>query len=488
MKDSVKFTEFLPDQPVVGNNGCTDSKNVLPHGRGYRSMPSLLTYSGALTARCQGAISAQASDSVVHDYCGDATNLYELSDTTWTDISGATYGTASDVNWSWVVFGDFAIASNWTNNIQYIDMATGSAFADLTTTLRCKYLASAKNFVVAGYTYDSSDGTIPHRIRWSALNDASDWTASQTTQSDWQDLPSENGPVSGIVGGDTITVLQDRAVTIGRYVGTPSIWSFSQVSTNLGCSVPGSIIAAGDDVYFLGADDFYVVKGGKPQPIGAQKIDSWFYKRYNDSFPERVTSSIDPAHHMVAWSFPSKNSSTGTPDTILFYHWLLNQWAYAEMDHEMIYFSLSKGYTLEGLDALSSSIDDLTVSLDSRAYVGGNLLLSAFTAAHELAFFTGDALEATIDYGAFQPIPGSTSLIKRARPVVEGSSAVITVQHGKLDTQTETTTWSDAVSPTSTGNCGIRKKARYHQLRMNITGGFNFAQGFDVEFEKRGHR
>jgi hypothetical protein len=489
MMKAMEFGEWLPDQPPVGNPGVIIAKNVIPFAKGYKQLSDISAYSGAITARCQGAISAQDADGVVADFCGDLSKLYKLTDVTWGDVSGATYTTSTDERWKFLQFGQNVLATNWTDNIQTYDMSVGGTFGDLNASApRCKYLASARNFVFAGYTYDASDGNMPSRIRWSALNDATSWAASVTTQADWQDLPDENGPVTGVTGGEFITVFQERAVTRGDYVGVPAIWSFSEISTNLGCSVPGSIIKQGATTYFLSSEDFYSTTASGIKPLGAQRVAKWFYQNYNQTYPHRVTAAVDPINSLVIWSFPSNESASGTPDTLIIYNWVLDRWTYASVSHDLIYRSLSKGYTLEGLDAISSNLDTLPLSLDSRAYSGGQVLLSAFTTDFKLAFFTGSALAAQIDTGDFSPQAGRQALVQRVRPVVEGSTAVVTVQHAGRDIATETVTFGSAISPTATGNTPIRQKARYHRIRVNVTGGFDFIQGIEVEAKVLGTR
>ena len=75
----IPFGEYLPDLPALGNPGATVAKNVIPHLAGYKPLSSLVTFSGALTARCQGAFSAIDTAGVTNVYAGDATSLYRLT-------------------------------------------------------------------------------------------------------------------------------------------------------------------------------------------------------------------------------------------------------------------------------------------------------------------------------------------------------------------------------------------------------------------------
>lgn len=489
MIETMKFGEWLPDQSELGSMGITKALNVIPHANGYQQLGSMATFSNALGARCQGAISVQHTDADVIDFAGDATKLYKLGGATWSNVSGATYTTSATDKWSLLQFGSHVIASNGTDVMQTYQLGVSSTFGVLGgTPPKAKYLASSRNFVFAGYTTVGST-TVPHRIQWSGLNDASDWSASQTTQSDSQELPSENGPITGVVGGDGLTIFQARAITRCTYVGTPNIWSFDEVSSGLGCPVPGSIVHHNENIYFISSEDFYIHSNGQTKPIGAQKVAQTFYADLNIDFLDRVSSSVDPVRHLVVWSYPSVASQDGTPDKMIMYDWVLNRWTEAEVDHDIVYKKIGESLTLDNLDGLSSSIDDLGISLDSRLFKGnGTLLLGTFSTDFKLSFLAGEALDATIETASFQLKQGRRSLVKRARPIVEGGSATVTLQHASKDQLSETEIFGVAKTPSKTGNVGIRNRARYHKLRLNISGGFSHVLGIDVDYSISGTR
>ncbi len=109
----IPFGEYLPDLPALGNPGATVAKNVIPHLAGYKPLSSLVTFSDALTARCQGAFSAIDSAGVTNVYSGDATSLYRLTDVTWTDASqSGGYNISSDQAWNFVRWNNDVFATN----------------------------------------------------------------------------------------------------------------------------------------------------------------------------------------------------------------------------------------------------------------------------------------------------------------------------------------------------------------------------------------
>ena len=147
----IPFGEYLPDLPALGNPGATVAKNVIPHLAGYKPLSSLVTFSGALTARCQGAFSAIDTAGVTNVYAGDATSLYRLTDVTWTDASqSGAYTVSSDQAWNFVRWNNDVLAANVTDPVQKITMG-GTTFGDLfTSTLKPKarHMAVVRDFLV----------------------------------------------------------------------------------------------------------------------------------------------------------------------------------------------------------------------------------------------------------------------------------------------------------------------------------------------------
>ena len=129
--------------------------------------------------------------------------------------------------WAFTQFGANIIATNGADNIQKFEEGVDSAFSDLVT-LKAKYLAVIRDFVVSGYTTESST-VYNQRVKWSGLNDSSTWTPSQTTQSGFQDIVGTHGSVQAIVGGESFgIVFMERAIFRMDYVGTPLIFQFSE--------------------------------------------------------------------------------------------------------------------------------------------------------------------------------------------------------------------------------------------------------------------
>ncbi len=157
--------------------------------------------------------------------------------------------------------------------------------------------------------------------------------------------------------------------------------------------------------------------GQRSIPIGAEKVDTFFFDDLSPNFINRLSCAIDPVNQVVLWSYVSRESISGEPDKIIMYNYAVNRWSLAEIGHEFIGTIVSPNFTLEALDNISSSLDALGTSLDSRFFRGGQ---SAFAASSnsKIASFTGDALSATLETGEFEPANLRKSLVKSVTPYV----------------------------------------------------------------------
>ena len=107
---------------------------------------------------------------------------------------------------------------------------------------------------------------------------------------------------------------------------------------------------------------------------------------------------------------------------------------------------------------------------------------------HKLAYFTGTGLTATLETAEFQPMAGRRSFVNLVRPIFEGSGSTVTIQLTGRNVGTGSVSFSSAVSLNASGNAPVRQDARYHRARINISGGFDHAQGIDVTWKARGKR
>ena len=491
----IPFATWLPDIGSFQSNAAMDAKNVIPHPSGYEPIQGFNAVTSALTARAQGAASFKGQTSgTIYNFAGDATKLYKMASTglTWSDVSrtvGGAYATATDGFWGFPQFGDLVMGYNGVDATQSFTLGSSTNFA---AAAGSPPIASYGG-VVRGFAILARVSTQQNRIHWSAIEDATDWVASATTLSDSQDFP-EGGPITGFVGGEFGIVFQEKAIQRMSFEGPPTVFRFDKLANNIGCPMGGTIAAHENLIFFRAEEGFHMLRGGSEiVPIGQDKIDDWFETNFNASYDYRCTAVVDPVRHLYILSFPSSAAASGTPDTLLIYNWMLGRWSYAKVTLEMLYTSMIQAsYTIDGMDSVSSTIDGLLYPVDSRFWSGsGQLYLSGFDTSHKQGFLSGTTLEATIETGDEQPVPGRKALMRQVRPMIEGSSLTPTISVGYRDRLDATISYTNPVAANSNGICPVRANGRYLRAKMVIpaSSSWNFARGIeDLKFSPMGGR
>jgi len=451
--------------------------NVVPGPAGYHPFPGLTTFSSALDARAQGAFAVVGPDGTVSSFAGTQGKLYRLNSASWSQINSG-FATPADGQWSFTQYGDLVVVTNYTDAPQKFDLnMPGGTFSALGgSPPKARYIGVVREQLVLAHLVGQ-----PQRVQWSGLDDAEDWSTSSVTQADFNDLVGDHGHVTGLVGGDYGVVFCERAVFRMDYIGAPVIYQFTRVEQGRGCAVPSSIAPLGRMIFYLADDGFYRFDGIQSTPIGKHKVDRTFLEDLDDTYSFRISAAIDPVNGLVMWAYPGVGNSGGNPNRILIHSWITGRWSRAEVDLELLSRDLSKGYTLDALDSVASSLDALPFPLDSRAYAGGKILLAAFDPTHKLGYFTGANLAASIETSEAAISPGARAFVSAVRPLVDSDQVSVSVV-GR-DRQADVATYGPLSALNASGVCPVRNAARYHRARVTISAGSAWTQAQGIEFE-----
>ena len=483
----ISFGEWLPDRPEKGLQGCVTALNVIPAEVSYLPFPSLVQFSTSLGSRCKGMILATDSANNNYNYAGDASALYTLTNQSFsisTRLVGGAYTIATDDFWEFVNWGSTVIGVNGlTDPLQQISLGAAN-FADLSVGVKAKHIAVMRDFVVLGNVSDSATNVT--RIRWSAINNPASFTANAATLADFQDLPTEGGEIQKVLGGDYGVVLQRRSIWRMLFVGSPLVFQFDKIHSSIGLYAPQAAVRYQSQTFFLAEDGFYSFNGAELTPIGNGKVDNFFFTDLNTSNFQRINSLIDPVNKLVIWAYPSNSSIGGNPDKLIVYNWLFAKWALVEgVNIQFFTQSITTGYTLDGLDAVSTNLDTgILWSLDSVQWTGGQIIMSAFNATNQLSRFNGSAMAATIESGEFKIFEDNRAMITQVRPDIVGLSASATISIINRNNLTESASVGGAAAyPNATGFVSFRVDSRYFRVRLNTAANVEFTHIVGVEIE-----
>lgn len=475
----IPFGEWLPDQPGL-SGALTEARNVVPQSIGYGPLPlpvKIATNAGEILYTLHTATESNG-DSVL--FAAGLANVYSISPIgNSTNVSGTTYSTPIGDRIRFAQFGSNAIFTNNADKLQYFDVNTSTAFADLAADAPvAKYITVVRDFVVVANTLES--GTrYPTRVRWSGINDETEWTYSQTTQADYQDIP-DGGNIVAIRGGEFGLVLMDKAIYRMSYIGTPFIFQFDNISRGTGCYNENSVAQYQGITFFLSDDGFYMCDGQQVQPIGSEKVDRYFFDTLELSEIGTMSVSVDSVRKLVVWNYPT----SGNLRKLLIYNFKTGRWSNADAVVDYVSDASTGDITLEDLDSISGSLDALTQSLDSSAFIGGQHFLGGVK-GQDVYAFTGLPRQGVIETGDIDI--GATSVVTLARPQVDRGSASVSISsRQRLDTVLN---FSDAVPASAENRVSLRSSGRYHRLRVNPTGdNWTNAVAVDIELTPQGGR
>jgi len=454
----IALGEWMPDQSGI-SGALTDAKNVVSQAIGYGPFPSAVAFSGTAAEDLVSLYAAKNPDSTTQLFTSGASKIYTVDGVgALTQVkTGMTTGISDKVRFT--QFGKTVITTNNADKLQAWTLGTSTSFANLSATAPiAKYITVVRDFVVCANTFETTQQQ--YRVRWSAINDETDWTENVNTQSDYQDIP-DGGQIVGIRGGEFGLVFLERAISRMTYVGTPFIFQFDNISRNKGCMVAGSIAQYQGITFFLSDDGFYMCDGQQVVSIGSEKVDRFFIDDASESDYGTMSSAVDPVRKLVIWNYVATDGIR----KLMIYNFATKKWTYADAGTDYLSEASTTSVTLEQLDSINASIDGLTTSLDSRLYVGGKYFLGG-TLGAKVYTYTGASLSGQIATGDIDL--GGPSIVTLARPQVDNGSATIAVASRKL--LSEQVSYGTATAADTENRVSLRSAGRYHRLQLVPTG------------------
>ena len=480
----LQWGEWLPDTSDYEGTQAHNILNVLPRGDGYGPFPDYASLTQSLPGPCRGAFYALKSDGSVVIFAATSTKLYQLNSTTfgWTDVSlsaGSYSALTATAQWQFAQTGDLVFATQANVSLQVFKLSTSSAFElALGSPPPAAYISVVGRFLVLSGLLSN-----PYRIQWSGLNNFNTSTSwdNSTLNSSFQDFP-DGGIVRGIGGGEFGTIFQYLAIRSMSFIpGSSIIFQIERITQDMGLYAPYSIIRGGSTIYFYSNKGFYKVDPGQaPVQIGREKVDRSFLLDLDRSNLQLFMGAADPRSSRVFWAYKSVAGNAGLYDKIIGYDPALDRFFQVSMSGEYLLGISQPGITLEGLDTISSSLDAMTVSLDSYASII-QPQISQFNSTHNLGFFTGSNLEATIE-SAEQGTSGSMIYINGFRPITDAATVFGSVSWREAQNATPTQ-GSEIAMMARTGMCNMRREARYMRFKQRIPKGttWSFSVGIETD-------
>ena len=494
--------EWAPDLPSstgTENNNLADAKIVFPNNVGYSPFPSTVVVSPEADQDLTSVYAGKDGD-LVQIFAGSESKLYNVYS------SGSPVGrralsfdgpvviesvgredpvyAPSDEAWSFEQFGKKVLACKNNNVIQQWLLGKSIKFEDLTlkdeegniisTAPTAKCMTIVRDQVVAG---NIGAGDDPNLVMWSDLNIEGNWKPGPASQADSQYI-ADGGAILNMTGGEIGMIFLENAVYRMSYSGSPLFFSFEKIST-IGCFEGRSVIEDNGTSYYLAKDGFYMTNGNAVTPIGAEKIDEWFFANAKVSDLITMSATVNPIQKLIIWNFEDNFGNRQN----LIYHTESNRWSRAETDATSVGALATLGTSLEKLSVLYPDLDtDVPAPLDDRVFVGGRYIFAG-TTGKKLISFTAPCINPRLETLDIED--GYQSVVTMARPIIDNGSADVSVASRQaLD---DTIEFGAVAEPYENRN-NLRSGGRYHRIRVEPVGNWTTAVATDITITPSGQR
>ena len=486
----IPFGEWLPDQPEHLNPGANVATNVYYALNSYKRFPSLVDYSSNnISTDSRGAGSFRDNSGNVYNFVANNTDIYQLDGGTFTSRKSSLTGTNTDY-WTFTQFGNYVIASNGIDAPQYYLMGTSTNFANLSSIVTSGTLPTFRvSGVIRDFLVTGNHTSAQNRIQWSGINDIGTWE-SGSKQSDLQDLPGSGGEIVHITSGEIGYVFRQNQIIRMDYVGGATVFRLSVISPNRGAVYGRTVCQDNRRVFFYADDGFFEINGDSVVSIGAEKVNRFFDLNLNKAYTDRICAAVDPFNQLALWLYPSVNNTsntTGICDRILIYNYATKKWSLAEANASTIFAQFVGAYTVELMDIISQTLENINIALDTDFWNGGQLLLGAIDSDYKAAIFSGTDNEGEIETSEVELYPGFRSSVQSIRPIVD---ATATIKIKTRDRLADSVTESSEITMNSTGVNPVRQSGRYVKVNVKTPSGvaWNHAQGIDIIASRSGLR
>ena len=483
-KNRVLLGEWLPDQSDSVGSPSTNLEmayNVYPSSTGYAPFPKATRISNDMPngKEINGLFSARQNAQIV-SIIGTETAIYRGNNVVRTgagtiaDISRSGGYSSPRRNWQFKQFGKLVLATNGTQKLQRYDITGDSRFSDIQQAPVCRTIAVVRDFVFAGYCNAESN-----KVQWSDLNNAESWDSSDTSQADFQILPS-GGEIKAVTGGEFGLVLQEKAVQRVSYIGTPLVFQFDLISDNTGCNSGNSAIQHNGISYWLSDSGIVSCDGNTVTNIGEGKVNDWLYSEIDTTQIENVSVAIDPLKNLIVWNFP-----TSSEDRVLLkYNYETGRFSTGKSLAQVVAGLMTQSASLDSLDAEYPILDDMPISLDSGLLIGGQFSFCGAEDKHVVAFsLLPETCYMTTNDMEFDGFSVATV----AMPIIENGSAEF--QIASRNSLNENILFSNNSVTSAENRADLRSGGKYHRVRIHPTGvKWTNAVGFDLAVTPQGSR
>ena len=168
----------------------------------------------------------------------------------------------------------------------------------------------------------------PMLVRWSDIEDFTQWVATPTNQAGSYRIPTGSKIVAGIQGPQQGLLWTDLDLWAMQYIGPPFVYGFNKIGSNCGAISRHCTGQLNGAIYWMSQKQFFMSMGSGPQSIPCPVWDVIF-QNINTSYLYKVACGVNSQFNEITWYYPSASSTEN--DSYVKYNTVLQQWDYGSL-------------------------------------------------------------------------------------------------------------------------------------------------------------
>jgi hypothetical protein len=299
--------------------------------------------------------------------------------------------------WTHDNFGEDLLINIYNGGIFYWDQTTGTGAravelknqtnVDSTApTIARQVLVSDRDrhIIVFACDPETAIGTQdPLLIRFSDIESTLTWSASATNEAGSLRIGNGSEIICAVETKNQILVFTDVSLHSMQFIGPPFIFGINLIAENITIAGPLVAKAVNDNVYWMGADGFYVYTG-QTQKLPCP-LKSYIFTDFNFDQQEKAFAALNSEFNEIWWFYPSASSEE--PDRYAIYNYVENSWSIGTLNRTAW---VDKGVLLA---PIAASTDQYLYSHETGLDDGSTLpnsAISSFIESSQITMGDGD--------------------------------------------------------------------------------------------------
>ena len=273
-------------------------------------------------------------------------------------------------------------------------------------------------------------------VRWSDIEDVTNWTPSATNQAGSLRLSRGSEIVGAIQARQEVLVWTDSALFSLQYLGAPAVWGAQLIGANSTIAGPKAIAYANGVAYWMGKDNLYQYDG-RVTPLKSDVLKYVFNDINRAQFRQVFAGTVEE-YNEIWWFYCSADSTI--IDRYIIFDYLENDWSYGTLartawaDSSLLDYPIAATYSHNIVEHENGLDDNETATtLPINAYVqsgsfsieDGDRAMFIWRVLPDIGFQGSTADNPSVDMSFF-PRPNSGGAYKNPASVGAASEATVT--------------------------------------------------------------